>query len=223
MRFYKKNDKLDVVVYLLNIDKMNVLLEIYLEKIIKYVRRMIDLRTSSELCYHNIKHTKSVVRNATEMANFYGLKDKERFVLLAAAWFHDTGHLLGPMVNHEIRGVIIMEKFLGSLNVDADIIAEISNTIMATQASAKPTNLIEAILRDSDVYHLGTKDFRQMDELVWKEIEQSSEQMIADKLQKSLEFLNRHCFYTAYCRDRLLIGKKANIGYLESLIIRLPD
>ncbi|MDV3559543.1 metal-dependent phosphohydrolase [Elizabethkingia anophelis] len=190
----------------------------YLKRIAEYVVSLFDSKTTAELCYHNLEHTKAVVKNAAEMADFYRLKNMERFVLLAAAWFHDTGQLFGPMDGHEKRGAFIMEQFLRSQKIDASIILAINKAIMATEANTKPTNLIEDILRDSDVYHLGTKDFPQMDKLVWKETEQRSGHIIPDKLQKSLDFLNKHCFYTAYCKDRLLTGKKANIEYLEGLI-----
>ncbi len=190
----------------------------YLERIKKYVVRLFELRTTPDLCYHNLEHTQTVVKNATEMADFYHLNDKERFVLFAAAWFHDTGQLLGPMDGHEKRGAYIMEQFLHSQKIDPSTIAEISKTIMATVLNAEPEGLIEEILRDADVYHLGTHDFRQIDKLVWKETEQRTKKKIADKLQKSLVFLNKHQFYTTYCKDRLLAGKNANVAYLKSLI-----
>lgn len=191
-----------------------------MSKIAEYVIHLFNSQATCELCYHNLEHTKAVVKNATEMADFYHLKNKERFVLLAAAWFHDTGQLFGPMEGHEERGAYIMEQFLRSHKIDTNIRMEINNAIMVTQINRKPANLIEDILRDSDVYHLGTKDFRQIGEIVWKETEQRSGQIISDKLQKSLDFLNKHCFYTTYCKDRLFSGKKANIEYLKGLIKR---
>ena len=179
-------------------------MQMYLERIKKYVVRLFELRTTPDLCYHNLEHTQTVVKNATEMADFYHL--------------NDTGQLFGPMDGHEKRGAYIMEQFLHSQKVDPSTIAEISKAIMATVLNAEPEGLIEEILRDADVYHLGTHDFRQIDKLVWKETEQRTKKKIADKLQKSLVFLNKHQFYTTYCKDRLLAGKNANVAYLKSLI-----
>jgi HD superfamily phosphodiesterase len=42
---------------------------------------------------HNLEHTESVVAHAGEIAKAYQINEKDRFILIAAAWFYDIGHL----------------------------------------------------------------------------------------------------------------------------------
>ena len=49
--------------------------------------------------YHNLGHTQSVVKAATEIANHYQLDEKDFFIVTTAAWFHDAGYS-APVLTH---------------------------------------------------------------------------------------------------------------------------
>ena len=166
--------------------------------------------------YHNLDHTQSVVAHAKEIASFYLLNEKDVFILTAAAWFHDIGHLYGDMHGHEERGVIIMEQYL--TDIPEDLLVAVSDCIMATKAHFTPRNLREEIIRDADTYHVGTSKFRQTDALVHREMEIRTGKKFPDWSVQSLKFLKEHIFYTGYCQKLLEEGKQQNIRWLESLI-----
>ncbi|MET3886194.1 hypothetical protein [Niastella sp. OAS944] len=77
-----------------------------------YVKELFYNHGNPHLVYHNLEHTQAVVRHVYEIADHYQLNDQERFVLQTAAWFHDTGYLLGEAERHEETSVVVMRLFL---------------------------------------------------------------------------------------------------------------
>lgn len=63
------------------------------EQIPVYVSAIFSEYLKPELVYHNLEHTKLVAKRTLEIANYYKLGPTERFILIAASWFHDTGQL----------------------------------------------------------------------------------------------------------------------------------
>ena len=180
-----------------------------------YVIRLFDELGKSNLVYHNLKHTQTVVQHVFEIANHYQLNNEEKFVLQTAAWFHDTGYLLGDVANHEQRGVDLMRSFLDKYNIEPHLQNEAGKCILATKMPVKPVTLLEQILCDADTYHLGTPDFEYFDELVWQERELSTHTKINDHTSHSLHFLQFHSYFTDYCRKLLTEGKEKNIALLK--------
>lgn len=170
------------------------------------------------LLYHNLDHTRLVVQHATEMARHYSLDNKSVFIVLAAAWFHDTGHLSGNMEEHEERSVQIMKEYLATKSIDKKTIQEIALCILATKMPTKPSSLLEQIICDADSFHIGTADFFHLDNLVWQELEIRLNKPIDNQVQQSLLFLTNHRFFTNYCQELLLEGKEKNILQLKALL-----
>lgn len=69
-----------------------------------YVLRYFAEHTNDKIIYHNQEHTEEVVKAVFLLANNYALNDHDVFVVLVAAWFHDTGYYNGPIALHEQRG-----------------------------------------------------------------------------------------------------------------------
>ena len=65
-----------------------------------------------DLTYHNLGHTEQVVQAAREIASHSNLSDEDTEIVVAAAWFHDTGHLTGGIEDHEKRSVEIMRNYM---------------------------------------------------------------------------------------------------------------
>lgn len=122
-----------------------------------------------QLAYHNLNHTLSVVENASKIADYYQLTDPDRFVILAASWFHDLGYINGDPLGHEQRGISILGKFAFSLLIEVDLIKRVTNCILATALPQKPANFLESIVCDADLYHFGTTEFAEKDALMLQE------------------------------------------------------
>src|SRR3954469_19951701 len=110
-----------------------------LEQVKQYVISYFDVHHDADLVYHNLKHTKDVVASATQIANHYQLSDEDFFIVIAAAWFHDTGYFTDKH-NHEEKSIDIANHFLKQQKVDAAVIDKIDACIIATRMPQKPTN-----------------------------------------------------------------------------------
>jgi HD superfamily phosphodiesterase len=185
--------------------------------IVIHVKGLFNSYNRSYLLYHNLTHTINVVRHAREIAAYYKLDSRSIFVLLSAAWFHDTGQLKGDMAVHEETSVQFMKDFFFGKSVDQEITDDIAKCIMATKMPVKPASLTEEILCDADTYHLGTESFQQLDKLVWKELELRLNSTIDNQAERSLVFLEDHQFFTGYCQQLLSAGKNKNIDWLKDM------
>lgn len=168
------------------------------------------------LLYHNLDHTKEVVIRAKEIAEQYNLNDRQQFILLASAWFHDTGHLLcEDLAIHEEMSVEIMREYFREKTIDESIVRCIEKCIMATKMPVNPQTLLEQILCDADTFHVGTPEFFSIDQSVWNELELRLCMSIQCRVEKSILFLKAHQFYTSYCQKKLYDGKVKNLSFLK--------
>ena len=180
-----------------------------------FVTELFSQRNLPFLKYHNFHHTETVVDHANEIAIHYAINDSEKFCLLTAAWFHDTGHLFNELAEHEQTGADLMTSFLKSFFIEKDLIRNISDCILATRIPSDPKTIIEKILCDADTYHFGTKEFRLSDPKVYEELEARLHVPIENKIYKSIHLLESHRFFTDYCQDLLNKGKQENIDFLK--------
>ncbi|PZR26101.1 MAG: metal-dependent phosphohydrolase [Citrobacter freundii] len=183
-----------------------------------YVKKNFANADTSKLLYHNYTHTQNVVEHTKEIADHYSLGQETEFVLLAAAWFHDTGHLFNEWEGHEEKSVEVAEFFLSDKGLTDQMLKEIRRCIMATKMPAHPTDLMEAIICDADTYHLGTDLFFQHNELVWDEIEARLGKKIVNRVAKTVLFMEAHKFFTSYCRELLQAKKEKNLEKLRSVL-----
>jgi predicted metal-dependent HD superfamily phosphohydrolase len=187
-----------------------------LEEVKHYVVSYFDVHHDPELIYHNLKHTKDVVAAATQIANHYQLSDGDFFIVIAAAWFHDTGYFTDKH-NHETKSAETASHFLKQLKVDTAVIDKVNGCIMATTMPQKPTNLLEEILCDADLFHLGTDDFRDKNKLMRKEME-AIKHTEYDKdawRLSTIELLQSQRYFTDYCRLLLTDQKDKTLAKLK--------
>ncbi len=172
----------------------------------------IFLRSGKEgLPYHNLDHTMHVVSRAGEIARHYNLDDRDFFIVVTAAWFHDVGYYTGQPKDHEERGAAMAADFLAARNVDAAVITQVKACILATHMPQHPKNLPEEIVCDADLYHLGTDLFPELNKKMRKEVEMRSGHKV-DKQEwrkSTVQLLESHHYHTEYAKN-LLNGSKAD-------------
>lgn len=171
------------------------------------------------LPYHNIAHTENVVRAVREIGPKEGISEKEINLLEIAAWFHDTGYTSATTCeNHEQYSVKICEKFLFE-KLQTEDIKTITDCIMATQLPQTPRNLLEQIICDSDLSHLGQEDFYTFSEALRKE---KSEMLESGKISKSqwlimnIRFLSDHRYFTNTARELYDPAKKKYLNNIQA-------
>ncbi|MEL6923781.1 MAG: HD domain-containing protein, partial [Bacteroidota bacterium] len=108
--------------------------------------------------YHDLQHTRNVVGAIVEIAEGYELTNKEMELLKLAAWFHDTGYDKGAK-DHEQRSCQYARNFLQQFEYSEEDLDVICGCIMATKLPQSPRNLLEQIIGDADMSHLGKKNY----------------------------------------------------------------
>jgi predicted metal-dependent HD superfamily phosphohydrolase len=178
----------------------------------KQVHDLFDKYYQDILVFHNIEHTKSVVQRVQEIASHYDLNEKELLELHLAAWFHDTGHLITEPAYHEEKSVELMKQFLAPHITDEELVGKVEKLIRMTKFPPSPETLQEKILCDADTYHFGMDDFKKTNKAMKKELTlRKMNTLVMDWEKNTLELLQRHRFYTDYCKDLLQEGKEKNI------------
>ncbi len=182
------------------------------KKIELHVTDMFEKYPHQNLVYHNLGHTKSVVEHAQEIATHYKLNENDVFILYAAAWFHDTGHLFADIMVHEEKSIELMRSFMSLHSVDEQLITGIANCINATKIPHQPKSLLEEIMCDADTYHFGTDEFKKTNKQVRKEYElRNHHAYTLDWEKNTIDLLEKHVFFTSYCNVLLAEGKQKNI------------
>ncbi len=189
------------------------------KRIEEHVTGLYEQMQTPALSFHNLDHTKNVVKYTNEIAAHYNVSEKELLVLRAAAWFHDTGHLFTDPSKHEEMSVDIMKKFMKDLTDDEQAIADIAGCIMATKFPRNPQNLLQQIICDADTYNFGTKEFKETNKKAFEELKLRNGGADLDKFnQDTVKLLQTHTFYTSYCSELLNKRKDKNIKKIEAKV-----
>lgn len=185
------------------------------KRIEEYVTGLFNQMHSTNLIYHNLDHTKAVVKHTQEIAGHYNVSEGEMLILFASAWFHDTGYLFTEPEKHELMSEEVMKKFMKDIVEDQEIIEQISGCILATKAPNNPRNLLQQIICDADTYNLGTKKFKETNKEIYEELRLRNPDISPINFQRdAIDFLMNHQYYTNYCKELLNEGKEKNIKKL---------
>ena len=188
-----------------------------LEQVKQNVVHFFKAKGDQKFAYHNLSHTEAVVSNATKIANHYQLKEKDLFVVITAAWFHDAGYFTGGPPDHETRGADIATHFLKEKGADDETIQAVRQCIVATRMPQSPKNLPEQIVCDADLYHFGTDHFAERNKLMRKEAEWRLGKKIskAEWRRSTVFLMEAHHYQTDYCRNLLQDKKNQNLKMLK--------
>lgn len=170
------------------------------------------------LQYHDLEHTKSVVSKCKEIAENYSLTDEEQYILITSAWLHDIGYYINNNgANHEIEGVKVAMEYLLENEMDTFVVESVKGCIMATKIPQSPNTLLQEIICDADLFHLGTNEFMERQRLLKQEMEFFKKTDI-DKvvwLNDTIQLMETHEFHTSYCKALLSKTKLKNLKKLK--------
>ncbi len=189
-----------------------------IDQIKAYVIQLFRKQANPALVYHTLAHTEGVVGMADKLARHYELVDSQRWVVLVAAWFHDVGYLSRPMNGHEEASADVAATFLADHAVSPEQINQVRQCILATKMPQNPMNLLEEIMCDADLAHLGSDTFKEQTKLLRKEIEHLKGRDIsgAEWRQENIKFLGAHHYFTSYAKNHWDKVKEFNIEQLKT-------
>jgi predicted metal-dependent HD superfamily phosphohydrolase len=165
---------------------------------------IIETKVGNSYQFHNLRHTRQVVKACEEMAHHYQLNDDDQLSLLIAAWFHDTGYSSG-FLNHEKNSIDIAKEFLVQQHTEEAIINKVSGCIAATKMPQQPTSQLEEIICDADLFHLGTETVDELSKALRQENILTKGLRISktEWARKNIYFMEQHRYFTDYCREKL--------------------
>ncbi len=188
-----------------------------LHEIKQYTISYYETHADATLIYHDMEHTRGVVHQTANIADHYQLNEEDRFIVLAAAWFHDLGYFVDK-AEHEENGARMAAEHLARLGVDAAVIEKVKGCILATKMPQRAVGLLQEIVCDADLFHLGTEQFADRSKLLKKEIEAIKGIKLDKKTwrEKNIEMLRSHQYYTDFVRSQLKDQYEKNLQKLLS-------
>jgi len=186
-----------------------------LQRVAQHQLDFFQAQADAHLVYHNLPHTQGVVKAASQIADHYQLNERDYFIVVSAAWFHDAGYYV-DYSDHESRGAELAAAFLHGQGLDEATIGEIRQCILATRMPQTPHNLLQQIVCDADLFHLGTSEFPDKNKLMRKEAELKKGVAINkdDWRLGTIRLLENHHYFTSYCQLLLNDTKQENLNRL---------
>lgn len=187
-----------------------------LYKIELFARELLSQDTICELYYHNYKHTERVVENAKFIAKKENLNNEETFIVITTAWLHDLGYTK-CYEDHEDASIIIADEFLSKCEgISSEVINAVVSGINATRVPQKPKNKIEKVISDADLFDLGTEEYFDLSDKLFREWDNCISPVSKHKQWlQSLQFIIEHKYFTSFGKEVLEKKKQENIIILK--------
>ncbi|WP_452232394.1 Pycsar system effector family protein [Lacinutrix sp. MEBiC02595] len=182
----------------------------------KHVITLLNTHLDHAFVYHNLTHTQNVVKKATELADLANLDPTQKKQLIISAWFHDVG-FTKSIDDHETHSAAIATAFLKEHHATAEDIQVVNDLILATKMNYVPKTQLEAFIRDADCAHVGNKNFRDVTQLLKKELELTSQKELTNTkwLEENINFLTeKHTFSSDLAVSLWEKGKSKNLAKL---------
>ena len=193
-----------------------------LEEISDYIKEFFLQNIDDEYVFHDLEHTQTVVESVQEIGEGFDLTDEDREILQIAAWFHDTGYNDGPL-GHEERSAKIMEAYLQGRQYADEKIAKIRTCILATKVPQQPQTLLEGIICDADLSHLGKKIYWDRCGKIRQELTITRNVVMSEQewVDFELNFILQHRYHTSVAASLYEKRKQKNIRQLYKQKSRL--
>lgn len=176
-------------------------------------------RTFENRAFHNIEHTRFVVKAAEEIGTEINLSEDEMESVMLAAWLHDIGYLEGS-AEHEKKASDKARELLQSWGASHRNVVEVTEAIMATKMPQEPHSIISKVLCDADLYHLSSEECTRQSDKLREEWQSHEGRSLNDQewIQHNLDFMESHHYHTTYGKTILQEGKKKNIKKFRQLV-----
>ncbi len=192
-----------------------------IENIIKYVEGV--LSPLEWHYYHSFEHAIDVMNRAKYLWEKENISKSELEILMIAAVFHDTWFIV-QYDNNEAIWAKIAKNYLKTIWYQKSKITEIEKLIMATDPWYKePKNLLESIIKDSDLDNLWRDDFFDKAEKIKKELEVIKwiEINEHDWYHSVLDLMCNHKYHTKTQNSERNEKKDENKKVLKDIIIKM--
>ena len=187
-----------------------------------YITNFFNQHIAAEYVYHDLQHTLQVVESTEAIAKGMDLSETEKEMLELAAWFHDTGYVDGPE-GHEERSCKIARQFLLKHQYPESGINNIEACIRATKVPQRPKTLLEEILCDADLSHLGNRNYWDRCGRVRQELLITRSLVMSEQewVEFELDFMTGHQYHTEVAHELFDKNKQKHVRQLQKQQLRL--
>lgn len=184
-----------------------------------FVENLLNDKLPEHFVYHNLQHTLDVVDATVEIAQKSHLRKEQMEIVLLAAYLHDIGYI-NRADGHEEQSIALTKEFLEGQKVDQELISEIVACIEATKMPQNPSNLLQQVLCDADLYHLSSDRYFEKAELLRAEFSSVEKDEISESewLDMSSLFIGNHQYFTEYGRRVLGPRKNKNLKKIKKRV-----
>jgi uncharacterized protein len=172
-----------------------------LKKVDQYIRALFKDELPGGIKYHDANHTlhpdRGVVAVANRIAISENISEHDRELLIAAAYFHDTGYIREYDKNEPIAARMA-GRILKLIGYKPNEIEKIQKMILSTDLAREPKTHVEKILCDADLDHFGREDFFKLDGKI-RQGRRARGIDVGDDLKwykGTLEIITKHQYYT---------------------------
>lgn len=197
-------------------------MEDIIDKAEQFVSNLFETRLSTVNFYHNINHTRRVVEDISQLAEWEGCSEEETKILKLAAWFHDTGFVKVDK-GHEEVSVKIAQEFLQSNQVSKDVIDLVTDLILVSIKDLKPKTNLQKLIKDADCSHVASENYFEISNLLRKENALKLNTSFTDLewLEGNKEFFEWHKFYSDSAKLKWQPLKTLNLRELNAKIDKI--
>ncbi|MBV6643981.1 MAG: HD domain-containing protein [Cyclobacteriaceae bacterium] len=181
-----------------------------------YAKDILSTKLPEEILYHSLEHTIGVVEAVELIGKESGLTDEQLEIATVAGWFHDLGYS-ETMEAHEERSAEMALAFLDKHHYASEKADQVKACILATTMPQNPQNLMEQVICDADLMHLGTEDYFEKSNLLHKEMSHTQGEKISKKqwMKMNQTFIGEHQFFTEYAQKTFGEKEQENLKEVE--------
>ena len=190
-----------------------------LKMVDQYIRALFKDELPGGIKYHGANHTlhpaRGVVAVANRIAISENISEHDRELVIAAAYFHDTGYIREYDKNEPIAARMA-GRILKLIGYKPNEIEKIQTMILSTDLAREPKTHAEKILCDADLDHFGREDFFKLDGKI-REGRRARGIDVSDELKwykGTLEIITKHQYYTESQKKLREEQKQKNIKRL---------
>jgi uncharacterized protein len=188
------------------------------QRMIEFVKQLINNSIAATYRYHNFNHTFYVYEKALEIAAHEQCSAHSIRLLKAAALWHDTGYS-NTYYRHEEESCALMQKQLPVFDFTANEIEAITGMIMATKIPQTAHNLLEEIIADADLEYLGSNTAEVQANWLFEEMHSMNPTLLEEQWNRTqIKFIEKHQYLTNYCK---IAKEPAKASYLKGLKLKL--
>ena len=185
----------------------------------QYIRELFRDELPDGIKYHDANHTLHPTRGVVAIANRIGISENiaehDRELLIAAAYFHDTGYIREYDKNEPIAARMA-GRILKIIGFKPNEIEKIQKMILSTDLAREPNTHLEKIICDADLDNLGREDFFKLDGKL-REGRRARGIDVSDDAKwyrSTLQIIKKHQYYTESQKKLREKGKQENIKRL---------